>query len=246
MELVLVVAFLGAVGAALYFAVKAQSAAAEVGRASNLVAGLRQQVAGLQYQGAVAHQEAASLAGELRRQLASRERELEAAKAEGVRVGDGLRWQISGLEQRVGVLARYQGIVDAEAAATEVRGRAAAEGARVVEMATRRAEEIAGAALVAMRDAKRLEETAQAMRNVIEGYGDRYVMPTAGLLDELAAELGFAEAGQKLKAARERTRGLVKQGRAAACDYVEANRRVTAVEFVVDAFNGRLTRFWRT
>jgi len=50
-----------------------------------------------------------------------------------------------------------------------------------------------------VQEAKRLEATAQAMKNVIEGYGDRYLMPTVGLLDELADELGFSEAGKRLK-----------------------------------------------
>ncbi|UQA61385.1 DUF4041 domain-containing protein [Polyangium aurulentum] len=90
-----------------------------------------------------------------------------------------------------------------------------------------------------MRDSKRLEQTVQAMKNVIEGYGDRYVMPTAGLLDYLAEEFGFAEAGQRLKAAREKVRNMIKQGTAATCDYVEANRQTTAIEFVLDAFNGK-------
>jgi len=65
-----------------------------------------------------------------------------------------------------------------------------------------------------MRDSKRLEQTVQAMKNVIEGYGDRYVMPTAGLLDDLAAEFGFGEAGQRLKAAREKVRSMIKEGKA--------------------------------
>src|SRR6266567_7271534 len=33
---------------------------------------------------------------------------------------------------------------------------------------------------------------------------------------------------------------MVEQGEAAACDYVEANRREIAIRFVIDAFNGRV------
>jgi hypothetical protein len=128
----------------------------------------------------------------------------------------------------------------AEASARALREQAAVEANKVVEAAKARAEEIAGDALAAMRDAKRIEKTVQAMKNVIEGYGDRYVIPTFGLLDDLAAEFGFAEAGQRLKAARERMREMIKQGIAASCDYVEQNRKTTAIEFVLDAFNGKV------
>jgi hypothetical protein len=78
------------------------------------------------------------------------------------------------------------------------------------------------------------------MRNLIEGYGDRYVLPTYSMLDELADTFGFAEAGQKLKEVRERTKSMVLLGRAATCDYVEAVRRETAIKFVTDAFNGKV------
>jgi uncharacterized protein DUF4041 len=33
---------------------------------------------------------------------------------------------------------------------------------------------------------------------------------------------------------------MVEQGQAATCDYVEANRRETAIRFVIDAFNGQV------
>jgi len=128
----------------------------------------------------------------------------------------------------------------AEVSARALREQAAVEANKVVEAAKTRAEEIAGEALAAMRDAKRIEKTAQAMKNVIEGYGDRYVVPTFGLLDDLAVEFGFAEAGQRLKAARERMREMITSGIAASCDYVEQNRKATAIAFVLDAFNGKV------
>src|SRR5947207_8809441 len=78
------------------------------------------------------------------------------------------------------------------------------------------------------------------MRNVIEGYGDRYIISTHTLLDDLAIEFGYDAAGVSLKSAREQSRRMVQQGEAAACDYVEANRRGIAIRFVIDAFNGRV------
>ncbi len=237
MEAILVILFFVAIGAAAFFAVKANKTEAQRNEASSAAANLQQQLAAVQQQSAAALQDAA-------------------------RVGAGLRQEVGSLQQRVERLARYQAIVDVEAATADLRSRteawaaelrtrteaaaeatknrASAEAARIVEQANRHAEETAGAALTAVRDAKRIEQVAQAMKNVIEGYGDRYVMPTAGLLDELAEELGFAEAGQRLKAAREKTRALIKGQQAATCDYVEANRRTTAIEFVVDAFNGKV------
>ncbi|WP_414867788.1 DUF4041 domain-containing protein [Pseudomonas donghuensis] len=117
---------------------------------------------------------------------------------------------------------------------------AIADAAKIIADAQERAEQVAGDALAAMGKAKHFADAAQAMQNVVEGYGDAYIVPTYNLLDDLAEEFGFTEAGQKLKAARDFTRFMVKAGRAAACDYVEANRRDTAVRFVVDAFNGKV------
>lgn len=79
-----------------------------------------------------------------------------------------------------------------------------------------------------------------AIRNVVDGYGDRYVIPTRSLLDDLAADFGHAAAGESLKSARDHSRRMVETGQAAECKYVEASRRETAIRFVIDAFNGRV------
>ena len=173
------------------------------------------------------------------------------------------------LEQHLSVLRKYEPLIDVEAAASRMRDDAIAQANETVSQAQQSAAGIVGQAQVeATRlvlasqqtleqlraetaeaqasllktsgESKRLEQTAQAMRNVIEGYGDRYILPTSGLLDDLAEEFSFTDAGQKLKIARDQTRRLIHEGRAADCDYVEANRRVTAIEFVVDAFNGKV------
>ncbi len=110
---------------------------------------------------------------------------------------------------------------------------------QIIQDANQRAEQIAGDAYRALKDTDRLKEVATAMKNVIEGYGDQYLKPTYSLLDELADAYGFDDAGKQLKQARERSKLMVGQDRAATCDYVEKNRRETAVRFVVDAFNGK-------
>ncbi len=111
---------------------------------------------------------------------------------------------------------------------------------RIVAQAEERAKGIAGEAHDALRDKQLLEHAAEAMRNVIEGYGDRYIIPTHSLLDDLTVEFGYTSAGESLKSAREQSRRMVEQGEAAACDYVEVSRRKTAIRFVIDAFNGRV------
>jgi hypothetical protein len=78
------------------------------------------------------------------------------------------------------------------------------------------------------------------MQNVIDGYGDRYLKPTVSLLDELADTYSFDEAGRQLKAARQRSKQLIENKGAATCEYVEPNRRDTAIHFIEDAFNGKV------
>jgi hypothetical protein len=116
----------------------------------------------------------------------------------------------------------------------------AAESKNIIDAAHKRAEEIAGDAYAAMNKAKELTDTAQAMKNIIDGYGDQYIVPTYSLLDDLADYFGYTEAGQQLKSARDNTRLMVKNGVAATCDYAELNRRTTAIRFVTDAFNGKV------
>ena len=53
---------------------------------------------------------------------------------------------------------------------------------RIVAEAEKRAEQVGGDAYTALRDKELLEQAAEAMRNVIEGYGDRYLIPTHSLL----------------------------------------------------------------
>ena len=133
-----------------------------------------------------------------------------------------------------------QKLQEAEAQASTTIANANDEAARIIERARKNAEEIAGEAYEARGKAEENRKTAEAMRNVIEGYATHYLSPSYSLLDELAEDFSFTEAGQKLKAARETSARMVRLGYAAKCDYVEANRRDTAIAFVVDAFNGKV------
>lgn len=124
----------------------------------------------------------------------------------------------------------------------------AAEGARLAQKnaekiiadAKAEAKKIAGDALEAQGKAKEYEKYAMAMKRMIEGYGDEWLKPAYSLLDELTEEFGYNEAGQKLKEARSTTTRMVKDGMAANCSYAEDYRRTTAIQFVTDAFNGKV------
>ncbi|WP_454805341.1 DUF4041 domain-containing protein [Paraburkholderia fungorum] len=138
-------------------------------------------------------------------------------------------------------------VAEATAEAKQKRGeseqmisRASQQAAKVIEDARTRAEEIGGDAYRALEEAERLQETIAAMKNVIDGYGDSYMIPNHSLLDDLAETYSHTEAGKRLLVARDYSKTMVTQNRAAECDYVEKIRRDNAIRFVVDAFNGKV------
>jgi Meiotically up-regulated gene 113/Domain of unknown function (DUF4041) len=110
----------------------------------------------------------------------------------------------------------------------------------VIENARLRAEEIAGEALIAKRDADKYEMAIRALKNTVKGYGDEYLVPHSELIDGLADAYSHKEAGQELEKARSRTKQMVKSHLAADCDYSEPKRRETALRFALDAFNGKV------
>jgi hypothetical protein len=114
------------------------------------------------------------------------------------------------------------------------------EANRIIELAKDQAQEIAGDAYDAKLKADSYESAIRAMKNTIEGYKDDYIIPNHSVLDDLADEFSFKDAGEKLKQARKRVKDMVKQGHAGDCDYVEAHRKTYAIHFAVDAFNGKV------
>ena len=138
---------------------------------------------------------------------------------------------------------RAKGRADYDAAVKKAEDKLASidvESKRIITEAENRAKEIAGEAYEIAGKAKDYEKTAVAMKNVIEGYGDRYLKPTYSLLDDLAEDFGYTEAGQQLKLARENSTRMINAGTAAVCDYAQASRKDTAIAFVIDAFNGKV------
>lgn len=111
---------------------------------------------------------------------------------------------------------------------------------KIIADAETRAKEIAGSAYEAKEFAETYQAVANSMKNKIEGYGDEWIVPNRSVLDELAENYEFTDAGRELQKARELTKSLIKTSKAASCDYVEPNRRNTAIKFVLDAFNGKV------
>ena len=112
--------------------------------------------------------------------------------------------------------------------------------ANKIEMeAQEKATQIAGNAWKAKENAEQYESTVKAMKNIITGYGDEYLIPNRSVLDELAAEYDHKEAGQELSTIRVLIKSMIKNFEAAECDYVEPYRKKTAIDFVLDAFNGK-------
>jgi hypothetical protein len=171
---------------------------------------------------------------------------LEKAKAEATQIVSSARESATALtittnEQAATTLAEARQKAKALKTETEtILDSATAHAGRIIDDANRRAREIAGGAHEVMKNASHYEQTVRAMRNVIDGYGDRYLVPEQSFLDDLAAEFGHVQAGAELKRVRECTKIMIRNGTAAVCDYVETNRRETAVNFVVDAFNGKV------
>lgn len=152
---------------------------------------------------------------------------------------DQLRQEAEQEKQRILSEGRAQGR-EAREKAEAVMAHADDQARQIINDARRQAEETAGNALKAVEDAKLYEQTAKAMRNIIEGYHDDYIVPNASLLDDLAEDFSHKDAGEKLKQARKHSRDMAKNGRAGDCDYKEAVRREYAIHFAVDAFNGKV------
>jgi len=144
--------------------------------------------------------------------------------------------RVSVLVARVNELAKYQGIIDVNA---EIDTKLA-QAKEIIRQAEDEARQIAGNALDAQANEKQLRASIKAMENIISGYGDQYLIPPQSLLDELAEQYDFKEAGQQLKRAKDRIKVMIEEQTASACDYAEANRRESALRFVLDAFNGKV------
>ncbi len=195
---------------------------------------------------AVARMKAELGAGRKERPIQEIEEEAKRILADALREAEGLRADANNLLVTAKNIAQAekgqasQKARELHAQADQLLDRATRNAAKIVEDAHKNAKQIAGDAYTALRDKEGLEQSLKAIRNIIDGYGDRYIVPTRGMVDELAGGYGHTEAGQMLQSVREQSKRMVEEGLAATCDYAEANRRETAIRFAIDAFNGRV------
>ncbi|MEW7281156.1 DUF4041 domain-containing protein [Aquimarina sp. 2201CG1-2-11] len=111
---------------------------------------------------------------------------------------------------------------------------------KIENNAQKKAVEIAGEAWEAKNKAEQYQKTIKAMKNIIKGYGDEYLIPGHSLLDELAEEYDHKKGGQELLRTRNLIKSMIKNDEVAECDYVDEYRANKAKEFVIDAFNGKV------
>lgn len=144
------------------------------------------------------------------------------------------------LQAQAAAAEAKQAAKDSLAEAQNLLDYATNQAAEIVDAAEKKAVDIAGSAYDAAQNAWAYEQVAAAMKNTIDGYGDRYLAPAHSLLDDLAEEFSHHQAGQQLKHARLLTKVMVENNTAAQCDYAEAVRKEMAERFVLDAFNGKV------
>lgn len=114
------------------------------------------------------------------------------------------------------------------------------ESQRIIENAENKAESIGGDAYRSLREADLIADRIKAMKNVIKGYGNEYIIPTYTLLDELADDFSHKEAGENLKKLRLNNKLMITNRQAGFCEYVDEYRRNIAIDFVIDAYNGKV------
>ncbi|MEW4982973.1 MAG: DUF4041 domain-containing protein [Cycloclasticus sp.] len=131
-------------------------------------------------------------------------------------------------------------LAEAKEKAISIKEEAHIKGQRVIEYARKEAVEIAGDAFEAKEKADSYAAAIKAMKNTINGYNDDYIVPNHSVLDDLAEEYSFKEAGRELKESRALVKSTVKNNHAGTCDYAEQNRKTYAIHFAVDAFNGKV------
>lgn len=84
-----------------------------------------------------------------------------------------------------------------------------------------------------------LKKIVKALENKIKGYSDEYLIPNQTILNDLIDGYDHVDAVQHLKSIREKVKSATKENRVAECDYVEDNRKNTAIAFITNAFNGK-------
>lgn len=114
------------------------------------------------------------------------------------------------------------------------------ESKRIINTAENKAQSIGGDAYRSLKEANEIADRIQAMKNVIKGYGNEYLVPNYTLLDQLAEDFSHKDAGENLKKLRQNNKMMIINRQAGICEYVDFERQKTAVDFVIDAYNGKV------
>jgi hypothetical protein len=167
------------------------------------------------------------------------------------------------------LLSKYRPIADIDAHIAQIEGEAAAKLATInqelaqkeatlkeseakamaeVQAKTEQAERDSQARLASIASQlsdkeirlKEAQELLDATKNIVEGYGNEYLVPKEALFDQLAEEYGHEKAGQKLKEARDIVRTMIRKGTASSSRITDKEQNEAAKDFIVDAFNGRV------
>ena len=197
-----------------------------------------------------ARDQAAQIAQELEQRRLTAEAAVDASRADAKVIMEEAQAEASRLKDAAST-AYSEAIATGKSEALELTTNAKTQADDIVEAARRRAahliaeaeqkaEETAGQALKALHEAEQLDGLVKALKNRIEGYGDEYLIPGITLLDQIAEDYDYSSASQDYKLVKEQVKRMTKNGQAAICDYVEFNRRITAINFVTDAFNGKV------
>jgi septal ring factor EnvC (AmiA/AmiB activator) len=86
----------------------------------------------------------------------------------------------------------------------------------------------------------KLEELQMAIRRRMEGVGDEYILPIHDLLDGLASNFEYNDAGKKLKEARDYSKLLIKEKRAVTCAWGNDAYKKDAIRLMLETFNAQV------
>ncbi|MFH7766677.1 DUF4041 domain-containing protein [Acinetobacter sp. BSP-28] len=80
---------------------------------------------------------------------------------------------------------------------------------------------------------------SKALENKIHGYGIQYLYPVQTLLDQLIEGYDEIHAVQQLTEVRRKIKNAIAANTVGQCDYVEENRRLSAIALVTHVFNSK-------
>lgn len=84
------------------------------------------------------------------------------------------------------------------------------------------------------------EEYALALKRLIEGYSNEFIIPEITILDELAEDYGYTEAAKSLKDIKGDARKMIRTQTAAVATAPMTVQKESAQRFILEAFNGKV------